>query len=819
MSDERTIGFNIKVNGTETEIDKLTKIKIEIRAVEERLNALNNASKGNTEFFRKNAGTITDLQTQLKGLRGEYSQGEQSILKGQKANDLATGSYNELSAQLYVVSSRQKELTAAEREDASVGGILLKQRVDLVNQLKDIDEKNGVFTRNVGNYSQKMTGYANTLRGLRGPTKLLGEALGIGAQEADQFRIILEHSMQGMAAFGKNTGETTELVKEQTIAEKILNAVKSVSLFAWVAIAGVIVAAGVAIYAYITSSKAAEAQEKLTQRAVDGTIIANKELRESYNKTKEILEETNIDWKIHKGVLTEVEGAIEKLAAKNKSKIQEIKNDTQKEINETTGLWAGLKSAFTGFFTGESGAKGILDKQAAIEKEGAEKIKALKAEEAAEALKIKIENTIKEEDEAKKIRLDAIKNAYKDLLELDNKFQQDALKASAHSDQEKLDQERIAAMDELQLKVDAARKAGVSLSDITRLNNRGITLIDEEFDQKQLDLDAKNEKIKNDLLDKNNKEWAEKDKKEGEIKIKNKKDINDAILHNEKLLANEIASLQKELIKAGFDLTKQGEEAYFASETAKNARDSEQRINHLTDVRDTELASLQARLTTGAITDAQFKVEKKIADDKFRAEELKAKKAAFEDDKRLKKQQVALELVIELARIAAAAAANPLNEITFGAAGVAQFGVQGGIAVGRAAIQYAVIENSKYEYGGVLKGKKHSQGGIPFTVNGQSGFEAEDQEILLTKGVYQNPQLRNMASRINVAGGGRAFALGGPLPYVNTNTRTSRADELNLSQLGQTIIDGINAKPVTLLMSDLNEAQKKLDIIESESTF
>jgi hypothetical protein len=56
----------------------------------------------------------------------------------------------------------------------------------------------------------------------------------------------------------------------------------------------------------------------------------------------------------------------------------------------------------------------------------------------------------------------------------------------------------------------------------------------------------------------------------------------------------------------------------------------------------------------------------------------------------------------------------------------------------------------KAERGRVLRGPSHALGGIP--------VEAEGDEIIMTKGVYRNPQLRQMASDINVAAGGISFS-------------------------------------------------------------
>lgn len=93
-----------------------------------------------------------------------------------------------------------------------------KDALEMNTKLKDLDATTGVYNRNVGNYSSALTGYANTLRGLRGPTKLLGEALGVGATVADQFRLIIEHSLQGLAALSRGKEESATAAAENAAA-------------------------------------------------------------------------------------------------------------------------------------------------------------------------------------------------------------------------------------------------------------------------------------------------------------------------------------------------------------------------------------------------------------------------------------------------------------------------------------------------------------------------------------------------------------------------------------------------------------------------
>lgn len=116
------------------------------------------------------------------------------------ANSAAEGSINQLKANLNLLTQQYDKLSAAERNSAS--GVELKNSIKSQSDaLKQLEIDTGRAQRNVGNYSSALTGYAMTLRGLRGPTKLLGEAFLGSAQAADQLRLVLEHSLQGLAAF------------------------------------------------------------------------------------------------------------------------------------------------------------------------------------------------------------------------------------------------------------------------------------------------------------------------------------------------------------------------------------------------------------------------------------------------------------------------------------------------------------------------------------------------------------------------------------------------------------------------------------------
>jgi hypothetical protein len=72
----------------------------------------------------------------------------------------------------------------------------------------------------------------------------------------------------------------------------------------------------------------------------------------------------------------------------------------------------------------------------------------------------------------------------------------------------------------------------------------------------------------------------------------------------------------------------------------------------------------------------------------------------------------------------------------------------------------AKMKQQKFSEGGVAQGPSHAQGGIPFTVAGHGGYEMEGDEIILAKGVYRDPVLRERASVLNQLGGGKALTAG-----------------------------------------------------------
>jgi hypothetical protein len=112
--------------------------------------------------------------------------------------------------------------------------------------------------------------------------------------------------------------------------------------------------------------------------------------------------------------------------------------------------------------------------------------------------------------------------------------------------------------------------------------------------------------------------------------------------------------------------------------------------------------------------------------------------------------------------------------------------------------------------GGVLRGPLHRDGGIPFTVNGRQGFEAEGGEAIINRKSTQ--MFRKELSAINQAGGGVAFNRGGVARYqtgsVISGTQTRQASATAESRTA--IQDSVravmeNMPPIIVSVQDINE--------------
>lgn len=202
----------------------------------------------------------------------------------------------------------------------------------------------------------------------------------------------------------------------------------------------------------------------------------------------------------------------------------------------------------------------------------------------------------------------------------------------------------------------------------------------------------------------------------------------------------------------------------------------------------------------------------------FLSRDEEARRKNFQTIKAMKVAEITASSTAEIMAIWEYANKNPLNAIFPGAAQVIA-GVKTVAALLRFGKGVSDIKKTNFAHGGPVFGPSHSMGGIPFSVRGRGGYEMEGGEIIMTKGVYQNPTLRAAASMINVAGGGTSFAMGGPVnPLASTPVNSSNPGTVinNITNQAGQQSDTALVQEVRALRQDVanwqNEFQVKLSL-------
>lgn len=131
---------------------------------------------------------------------------------------------------------------------------------------------------------------------------------------------------------------------------------------------------------------------------------------------------------------------------------------------------------------------------------------------------------------------------------------------------------------------------------------------------------------------------------------------------------------------------------------------------------------------------------------------------------------------------------------------------------GLSAVSKITSTPTKFSEGDILSGKSHAMGGIPFTIAGQAGFEAEGGEAIINK--KSTALYRPLLSAINVAGGGKKFANGGIAGSSTSNTTLIDYDRL----IGG-IAESLQNLPTPVVsVSEINEVSGNVSAIEDLST-
>jgi hypothetical protein len=139
-----------------------------------------------------------------------------------------------------------------------------------------------------------------------------------------------------------------------------------------------------------------------------------------------------------------------------------------------------------------------------------------------------------------------------------------------------------------------------------------------------------------------------------------------------------------------------------------------------------------------------------------------------------------------------------------------------GLAVASGLKQVSKIRGTSTQFskGDILKGRSHANNGIPFSIGGKLGFEAEGGEALINKN--STSMFAPLLSAINVAGGGRKFAAGG---IAGTSSGITSSGLIDYDLLALRIAEANKSLPNPVVsVEEITEVATNITVVENLAT-
>lgn len=184
-----------------------------------------------------------------------------------------------------------------------------------------------------------------------------------------------------------------------TVAQRLWNL--AVAANPWFALIAILIAVGTAIAAYVDATGVAAEADKIRAKAIDGTIIKNKELRDSYNEHVVALHAIANAYKVLSGEMSEFEAQTDNINQKYSVAVQDINNETEAQLKETEGWWHQFWISMTSG-GGVAGIQAQVQERVDIAIEGAEKVAAEQLKQDAELKQAQLEQDTKDIQERQK---------------------------------------------------------------------------------------------------------------------------------------------------------------------------------------------------------------------------------------------------------------------------------------------------------------------------------------------------------------------------------------------------------------------------------
>ena len=205
---EKQLVYRISFEGLDAQAAAIGQLDTELSSLNQTvkkqrddLKLLTQLNQKDTEAYKQLSNELGKNVIQQRQLSQQKSQVIRDTQNEIKSNKEASGSINQLRAQLSLATKEYNALSKAERENINVGGSLQKSIKATSDQLKNLEGKIGDNRRNVGNYAGAIKEAGGALLGS------FGISFGIGA------------AVTGLVTLGKELATTAKEVKQ---IEKVL---------------------------------------------------------------------------------------------------------------------------------------------------------------------------------------------------------------------------------------------------------------------------------------------------------------------------------------------------------------------------------------------------------------------------------------------------------------------------------------------------------------------------------------------------------------------------------------------------------------------
>lgn len=334
-------------------------------------------------------------------------------------------------------------------------------------------------------------------------------------------------------------------------------------------------------------------------------------------------------------------------------------------------------------------------------------------------------------------------------------------------------------------------------------------------------------------------------KKHGEKLGKENEKINAEAKKERERVASEIEKFEAEMLQtridAGVALMQAGFDMYQVlanNRMEAMARENEADMAAFTDLQDEKLSRFdidqkeEIALFEGTQEQkAQFEKQKGLERLEFEKEQEQAREALRK--KQLKEENAAAKEAFKVEK------ANTIAKIAIQTAlGIAQINgnptvnadpslftlraLMTALITGTGAAQAAVVGSQKFQPktfqdGGMIEGASHAEGGVPFTVAGRTGFEAEGGEYIFSRNTVDRLGT-GLLDAINFGGAApRMFADGGAVSRASTASSALNQSEM-AQMIGEVVASSVTQIPVVNVATETDSLSRMVQNAEAMAT-